>query len=71
MAWRQPNENGLRLHLTDEEILSLHPFYERCGKDLLTRAAAAFLDEIPQEEIEARYPRMNRIRPDSVCSVCW
>ena len=56
MDWQQLYENGLRFHLTDEEILSLHPFYERCDKDLLARAATAFLEEFPQVEIEARYP---------------
>ena len=56
MDWPQLFENGLRFHLTEEELLSLRSFYDRVDKELLERAATAFLDGFPREEIESHYP---------------
>ena len=56
MGWTQLVESGLRFHLTEEEILSLRPFYDRADRELLAQAAKNFLGEFPQAEIEARYP---------------
>ena len=56
MDWPQLYENGLRFHLTDDELLELRPFYEQADKALLERSSAAFLDGFPQTEIEQRYP---------------
>ena len=56
MDWPRLHENGLRFHLTDDELLELRPFYERADKALLERSSAAFLNGFPQTEIEQRYP---------------
>ena len=56
MDFRQLFENGLRFHLTEEELLALQPFFRRADKELLARAAGSFLGDFPQAEIERLYP---------------